>query len=114
MDIVSTSLLTCISQGPVSLPSGSLTSPSSDNLIPVSLRVPPTFSALRAEGHVAQPIDKTCIALSTRSVPENEFTLEIPPIDSQDRLWEVEQILKTRTARGRESRAKRAKRYLMQ
>ena len=95
-----------MSQGPTSLPHGSATSPSSNNYILVSLRVPSIFSALQAEAHVTQPIDKSRITLSTQSVSANALTLEIPAIESQDRLWEVEKILQKRTARGQGLRAK--------
>ena len=93
---------------------GPETSLSSDNLIPVSLRVPLIFSASRAEGDASQLVDKTRIALFTRCLFESALTSNMPAVESQDRLWEVEKILQVRTARGRGVRVKRAKRYLVQ
>ena len=40
------------------------------------------------------------ILLSTSLVSEDVFTLKMPAVKSQDRLWEMEEILQIRIARG--------------
>ena len=45
---------------------------------------------------------------------EYAFASETHTIESQDRLWEVEEILQTRIVKGRGLRAKRAQQYLIQ
>lgn len=74
-----------------SLSHGFKTDPNRDNLISVSLGIPPTFSASRAEGNATQPIDNPHTALTIRFVSEKALTLDMPVIESQDRLWEVEE-----------------------
>ncbi|KAL9063050.1 MAG: hypothetical protein Q9161_009647 [Pseudevernia consocians] len=85
-------------------------SPSSDNSIPVSLRGLSTLSTSRAEEHVTQLIDKSPTALFARFALDSE----ISAIESQDRLWEVEEILQNRIARGRGLRVQPTKPYLVQ
>lgn len=85
--------------------------PSSDNNIPVSLMVSSTLPAPRADDLITQPIDNAIIASPARSSSENASISEVYAVESQNRLWEVEEILQRRSVRGR---GLRAKRYLVQ
>ena len=87
---------------------------SSDSNVPVSLMAPPTLHSLRAEELMASPTDNSFTPLPARSSSKYVLTSKPQEIESSGRFWEVEEILRMRTVRGRGLHAGRVKEYLVQ
>ena len=98
----------------LSLSSNCTTFSSSDNNVPVSLRVPPTLPDLWAEELIASPTDNSFRPLPARSSSEYVFTSNPHAIESSGRFCEVEEILQMRTIRGHGLHTRRVKQYLVQ
>ena len=95
------------------LPRDYTTLPSSDNNIPVSLRVPIALYPLRAEELITWPTNNTFITLPTSSSPQHAYISKTYTINSSKRLWEIKEILQIRIDQGQGSSPKCVKRYLV-
>ena len=92
--------------------SGLIAQPYISSAIPIS--VTSTLRASRAEQIPSHTTNHTFTSLPMQLSSEYVFASEIHTIESQDRLWDLEEILQMRIVKGGGLRAKRTKQYLIQ